>query len=315
MKDFVIVVDSSSDFTADLRERFDIADVLRGVVYFPDGREELADVDWEKYSPEWYYGSMKERKVLYKTASVPSGETERIFEKYLAQGQDILYIALSSALSSNYQSCKLVAQELLKKYPERKVLCVDSLRYSTALSLLVVMASQKRSQGAGLEETAAFVEEKKHSIHQMGPMDDLFFLTKTGRISNFKAFFGTLAGVNPMADFNHKGLSQMLTKAKGKKTALEATLRYMEKTIVEPEKQIIFVAHSNREAAAQQLVQMVKERLHPREVILTPVGMSCGASIGPGLCAAFYVGNPITQDLKDENEIMAGVMAELTGKK
>ncbi len=315
MKSFVIIVDSSSDFTADLRERFDIADVLRGVVYFPDGREELADVDWQNYTPEWYYGSMKERKVLYKTASVPNGEAERVFEKHLAQGQDILYIALSSALSSNYQSSKLVAQELLKKYPERKICCVDSLRYSTALSLLVVMASQQRARGASLEETVAFLEEKKHTIHQMGPMDDLFFLTKTGRISNFKAFFGTLAGVNPMADFNQKGLSQVVTKAKGKKTALEATVRYMEKTLLEPEQQIIFIAHSNREAAARQLAQMVQERLHPKEIILNPVGMSCGASIGPGLCAAFYVGRPISQDMKEENEIMAGVMAELTGKK
>ncbi len=311
MYDFVIVSDSSSDFTADLRQRFDVPDILHGAVYFPDGHEEPADLDWEKYTPEWYYDSMKDRKVLYKTAAAPAGEMEKVFEKYLTQGKDILSISLSGALSSTYQGCKVVAEELLKKYPERKIICIDSLRYSTALSLLVIMASQKRAEGASLEETAAYIEEKKYCVHQMGPMDDLFFLTKTGRISNFKAFFGTLAGVNPMADFNRKGLAEVLVKFKGKRAALEATVRYMEKTIVDPEEQIIFVAHSNRQAAAELLAEKIREKFHPKEVSINPVGMSCGATIGPGLCAAFYVGKPISEDLAEEKAIMDKISEDL----
>ena len=314
MHNFAIVSDSSSDFTADLRQRFDVPDIQRGMVYFPDGHEEPADLDWEKYTPEWYYNSMKDRKVLYKTAAAPSGEIEAIFEKNLAQGRDVLSISLSGALSATYQSCKLIAQELLKKYPERKIICIDSLRYSTALSLLVMMASQKRAEGASLEETAAYLEEKKYCVHQMGPMDDLFFLTKTGRISNFKAFFGTLAGVNPMADFNRKGLAEVLVKFKGKRAALEATVRYMEQTIEEPENQIIFVAHSNRQAVAELMAEKIREKFHPKEIYINPVGMSCGATIGPGLCAAFYVGKPISEDLTEEKTIMDAIAAELKTK-
>lgn len=314
MHKFVIASDSSSDFTAPLRERFDVPDILPGMVYFPDGHEELSDLDWERYTPEWYYDSMKGRKALYKTAAPPAGEVERIFEKHLAAGQDVLNICLSAALSGTYQGCVLVAQKLMEKYPERKIICIDSMRYSTAQSLLIMMASLKRAEGASLEETAAYLEEKKHCIHQMGPMDDLFFLTKTGRISNFKAFFGTLAGVNPMADFNHKGLAQVLAKFKGKRAALDATLRYMEETIVKPEEQIIFVAHSNRQAAAELLAERIRDRFHPKEVIINPVGMSCGATVGPGLCAAFYEGKTISEDLAEEQAIMDKIAAEIKTK-
>ena len=210
MSDFVIIPDTSSDLTKELRERFDIPDYIKGLVYFPDGHTEPADLDWEKYDPKEFYESMTDKKTLYKTACAPAGDIITVYEKYLSQGKDILAITLSSALSGTYQTCEMVKKDLLKKYPDRKIICIDSLRYSTALSLLVMMAAVKRQSGATIEETAEYIEQNKHCIHQIGPMDDLFFLVKTGRLSNFKAFFGTWVGVNAMADFNRKGLSEVL---------------------------------------------------------------------------------------------------------
>ena len=185
---------------------------------------------------------------------------------------------------------------------------VDSLRYSTALSLLVIMASQMKQQGATLEQTAAYLEENKHRVHQIGPMDDLFFLTKTGRISNFKAFFGSLVGINPMADFNRNGLSQVLGKFKGKQRAFDAVIEYMKGTIENPEDQIIFVAHSNREQAAQLLAQRIRDTFNPKEIIINHVGMSCGASVGPGLCAAFYQGKEISENMEYEQALMKDII-------
>ena len=314
MADFVIIPDSSSDLTADLRERFGIPDYVHGLMYFPDGHSELADLDWTEYDPKTFYESMSDKKTLYKTACAPAGDIMRIYENQLKQGKDILAITLSSALSGTYQTCEMVKKELLEKYPDRKIICVDSMRYSTALSLLVIMAAMKQREGATLEETAAFVEQNKHCIHQMGPMDDLFFLCKTGRISNFKAFFGTLVGVNPMADFNRHGLSEVLGKFKGKKAAFDAVIRYMRETILDPENSILFVAHSNRPEAAQVLRDMVEQEFHPKEIIINHIGMSCGASIGPGLCAVFYYGTEISEDMVREKEIMNTILAEQSKK-
>lgn len=310
MADFVIIPDASSDLSRELRERFHIPDYVRGTFYFPDGREAQADLDWELMDPVTYYSSMSNRNVLYKTASAQRGEVFSVYEKQLKLGNDILALTLSSGVSGTFQVCQKVAEELMEKYPERKIIVVDSLRYSTALALLVIMASQKKDEGATLEETATYLQANKHRVHQIGPMDDLFFLVKTGRISNFKAFFGNLVGVNPMGDFNRQGVSQVLGKFKGKQRAFDAVIEYMKGTIENPEEQIIFVAHSNREQQAQVLAERIRETFHPKEVYINFVGLSCGASIGPGLCAAFYQGKEISEDMTYEQTLMNKIIEE-----
>jgi DegV family protein with EDD domain len=308
MSDFVIIPDTACDLVRPLRERFGIDDYISGLVYFPDGRCEKSDLDWEKYDPKEFYESMRDRKATYKTSCATTGEIMAIFEKHLKAGKDILCVTLSSALSGTFQTCELVKNQILPKYPDRKIICVDSMRYSTALSMLVIEAAIKRSEGYSLEETAKHIDQNKHRLHQIGPMDDLFFLCKTGRISNFKAFFGTLVGINPMADFNRNGLSEVLGKFKGKKLAFDAAIKYIKKTIVNPKDQIIFVTHSNRLAAAELLKDMIIKELGPKEVIISHVGMSCGVSVGPGLCAAFYWGEEISEGMVNEKAIMQEII-------
>ena len=314
MSDFVIIPDASSDLTKELRERFHIPGYIKGTIYFPDGREAAADLDWELIDPVTYYKSMSGRKALYKTASAQRGEVLSVYEHFLKEGKDILAITLSSGLSGTNQLCCKVAAELMEKYPERKIVVVDSLRYSTALSLLVIKASQLQQEGYSLEETAAYLEQNKHRVHQIGPMDDMFFLCKTGRVSNFKAFFGTLMGINPMADFNRHGMSQVLGKFKGKKNAFDAVIEYMKGTIEDPREQIVFVAHSNREEQAKVLAQRIREEFSPKEIIINHVGMSCGASVGPGLCAAFYWGKEISENMEREQALMNDIIEKQKNK-
>ena len=71
MHNFVIITDTASDMTRDLRERFGVEDYVHGVLVFPDGHSELSDLDWGNITPEEYYGSMKDKKALYST-SLPS---------------------------------------------------------------------------------------------------------------------------------------------------------------------------------------------------------------------------------------------------
>jgi DegV family protein with EDD domain len=207
-----------------------------------------------------------------------------------------------------------VAKELLKKYPERRIVVIDSLRYSTSLALLVISAAIKRQEGASFDEVVEYLEKEKYRIHQMGTMDDLFFLVKTGRVDGFKAFFGSMIGLNILADFNEKGLSEPIAKLKGKKDAFKAIVEYIDKTVENPSEQIMFIAHSNREEAAKLLAESVKERFNPKELIITEVGVSCGASIGPGLCAVFYKGAPASAGLEKEKALMDEITASIKSK-
>ncbi|HRV73517.1 MAG TPA: DegV family protein [Eubacteriales bacterium] len=311
MNDFVIIPDSSCDLNSELRERCGIPDYLKGVLYYPDGREAKSDLDWDLMTPEQYYSSMKESRTTYRTATCTIGETVETFEKYLAQGKDVLSVSLSSALSACYQNALVAAKQLKDKYPGRRVVCVDSLRYSTSLALLIMLATKKKEEGQSIDEVAAWMNENRYRIHQMGWMDDLFFLCKTGRVSNVKALFGTLIGVSPMADFNREGLSEVLGKAKGKRSAVDATIAYMERTITEPKEQTIFIAHSNRPDWAETLRGRVQQAFEPKEIILNPVGLACGATVGPGLCAAFYFGSPTSEGLVNEKAIMTEILSQV----
>ena len=159
MADYAIICDSSSDLTRPLRERFGVADYTHGVIYHPDGHSEPISMDWDSMTSEQFYISMKEHKILYSTAAPVLGDVYAVFERQLAQGKDDLAIAMSTALSSTYSIFLTAAKELQKKYPERKIICVDSKRYSTSEGLLVVGACNKRASGMTIEQNAEALEQ------------------------------------------------------------------------------------------------------------------------------------------------------------
>lgn len=312
MNDYVILTDSSGDMPAELREQYGIADYVRGVLYCPDGRELRSDLDWKHgFTPESFYGAMKGRKTLFKTATPVYGEVEELFEHYLQAGKDILCVTMSSGISGTFRICEQVGKALSERYPERKFVCVDSRRYSGAEALLVMLASQNRAEGMSLEENAENLNEARFTLRQSGTMDDLFFLAKVGRIGSFKALFGSLAGVTPVAEISRAGLSEVLAKFKGRRTAFEATLRYMERTIVSPETQTILIGQSVREEAAGQLAELIRQKFAPKALKILPIGTSCGASIGPGMCAVFYRGTPVSETLEAERGYMAEISEAL----
>ena len=93
-------------------------------------------------------------------------------------------------------------------------------------------------------------------------------------------------------------------KFKGKKDATKAILEYISRTIDNPSEQILYVAHSNREEHAKLLADQLREKFNPKDIIITEVGQACGANIGPGLCAAFYLGDPASKNLEKEKVMM-----------
>ena len=310
MEKFAIISDNACDLDKSLRDRFGVDDLIVGTVTFPDGHTEKSDVDWVKHDPDEYFKSMSDKKHIYKSAAASVTEIAACFENFVKVGRPVLAIVLSAALSGTYNFCLKAAEEIKAKYPTAQIHVVDSQRYSTSLGSLVAYACQLREQGKSFEEVATWVEANKNCFHQMGVMDDLFFLSRTGRISKAKAFMGNLVGVKPMADFNGHGLSEVIAKVKGLKNAFQVTIDYMKKTIVNPDQQVVFIAQSLRKEQVQVLADMVKEQIKPKEIIITPVDMSSGANIGPGLMACFYYGKQISNDLVEEKAIMA----ELTGK-
>ena len=311
MNKYVIIADSSIDLNKELRGEFGIEDPLNGIIYFPDGREIECDLEWNFMSPEEYFALMTDKKMMLKTALPKLGAIEERFENYLKNSQDILAITISSGLSGTYNEFSLAAKDLKEKYPERKILIVDSKRYGAAIGLLAIEASSNREKGLSLEDNFADLSEKVLGLHQMGILDDLYYLSRAGRISKFKATMGTMVGVKPMADFsNETGLAAILGNARGYKKSYINVRKYVKATIGDASDKIVLISNSIRKDQAEAMKKEIEEFIKPKRIISIGLGPTNGANVGPGLCAVYYFGNKISPNCEEEKALFEKINSE-----
>ena len=309
MKSFVILADATCDLSEEFQKEYDIG-VIPGHIALPDGTEIPAFLKWEKYSREDFYASLKKNPNGYSTSPANVAEFSAAMEPYAAENVGVLLLTISSGISGAFSFASQAREELLRKYPSADIRIVDSMRFGPGFGLMAVWASMLRAQGKTLAETAQWLEDNKNRFHQAGWLDDLSFVAKKGRITQPKAFFGTLAGVKPIGEFDYNGLTTVLGKVKGAKTAYSVLLGYMEATIENPEDQIIFIAQTNRLPQAMEYKKMIEEKFHPKAVFVNDVFPSCGINIGPGLMAAYYMGKPISKDLSEERALFDKLTSE-----
>ena len=312
MNKYVIFTDNCVDLNPEQRKQFGIEYPVAGYVTFPNGESKPADIDWEQMSFEDFFHSM-EKKTVYKSSQPNPFDIEQRVEEYFKQGLDVLAITLSSGMSGTYNSFLMAQKELKEKYPQRKLLVVNSKRYSGGIALLAIYASKNREQGMSIDENFAWLEEKRLGLHQMGILDDLQFLARSGRISKFKAFMGTMVGVKPMADFdNENGYPVVLAKSRGYKNAWKNTVAYIRATIGDANGKIFVISQSIREPQAEDLKKAIEEEFKNENITIymNKVGQSDGVNIGPGLVCAFYLGNETSPNCEKERVILEQIIAE-----
>ena len=311
MSNFAIITDTNSELSPQMQKEYEIDAVIPGHIVTPDGVDHLSDTEWKLYpNPESFYAELRNKKKTFATSPPNVAELKECFEGFFKEGRDVLFVSLSSALSGTYNFAVMAAKELAEAYPERKAVILDSMRYSVALAILSYEAAKLRKEGKSLDETVAILDQKKNCLHEMGPMDDLFYLSRKGRVSFGAAFMGTMVGVKPMGDFNHEGMTTVITKALGINKALSMTVEYIKRTIIEPEKQTIVIAETDRKKNAEMLASLIEKEIKPENVVIITCGPSSGINIGPGLAAAFYFGKEISEGLAEETAIMN----EIAGK-
>lgn len=308
---YEIIIESTCDLNAELRSKYAIyPEVIRGLVYIPGKDEIYADLEFKNYTKEEFFKIVKAKAGKVHTAFAPYEEFVRVVEPVLKAGKDAIIFTISTGISGTYNGFLNWASVLLEDYPDRKIEIIDTLKYSTASGLLAIYASENRAKGMSFEDNVKWANEHRYCIHEAGPMDDLSFLAKNGRLSAGKAFFGGLAGVQPFADFTRDGKTAPLGTIKGDAKTNEVSLQYVLKMAKNIEDQIIVITHSMREKRAEEFKRQLLAVAKPREVIITHVGESCGPNIGPGLCTYFFMGKPITESREEEFKLYT----ELKGK-
>lgn len=308
MEKYIILADVTCDLSEQLRKEYGVEDYIPGHVSISDGRDLATTLDWSQISREDFYKALSNKKMKVTSAPASPEEYYLCFKKYAEEGYKILSISISSKISSTYNVAAKAAERVKAELPQAEIYALDSMRMSGAMGLLVLYAHKLKQEGASFQEVIDWLENNKRRVHQMGPIDDLIFVARRGRISMGKAIMGNFAGVKPMGDCSGDGYVSVMANVKGINKALDATVRYAGQMATDISEQIILISHTNRQAYAEKLAQMVEDTLHPKKVLVSDVFSGCGTNIGPGMVGLYFMGKEITDDLSEEKACLSAIL-------
>ena len=287
MKNYVIVTESTTDLTQDLVNELGITIIPmvfgfenESYLNYPDNRE----MDIHKFYERVKAG---ERST---TALINSKTFEEYFEPILKSGDDILYIGFSSGLSGTYNSSLIAAEELKQKYPDSKIVCIDTLAASMGEGLLVYHAVKLKQQGKNIEQVSQWLMDNRLKLNHWFTVDDLNHLRRGGRISAMTATIGSALNVKPILHVDNEGHLIPVHNVRGRKKSINALLEHMEELSINPQEQTIFISHANCLEDAENLANLIRKKLKIKEIILNFIGPVIGSHTGQGAIALFFIG-------------------------
>lgn len=288
---FQIVVDSAANIPAELVKKYDIR-VISFVNYVNGKKVVCFDPDLtpeeERAKGKEYYDAVRAGADV-KTGLVSSGDFEDLFRSILEAGDDILYFSLSKNISGTYNSARIAAEELSESFPDRKIRLIDALNASLAQGILAIYASEMRAGGKNLDETADILATYPAKMNGVFTVGDLKYLSKTGRISSSAALVGNLLSIKPILRGNKDGFIVQFKKCRGRKSALNTLVSLVCDNIVNPEEQIIGIAHADAYEDSLYVMEEIRERVKLRGFINTSYDYCTGSHVGPDTIALFFM--------------------------
>lgn len=288
---FQIVVDSAANIPAELVKKYDIR-VISFVNYVNGKKVVCFDPDLtpeeERAKGKEYYDAVRAGADV-KTGLISSGDFEDLFLSILEAGDDILYFSLSKNISGTYNSARLAAEELSEYFPDRKIRLIDALNASLAQGILAIYASEMRAKGMSLEETADILSTYPAKMNGVFTVGDLKYLSRTGRISSSAALVGNLLNIKPILRGNKDGFIVQFKKCRGRKAALNTLVSLVCDNIVNPEEQIIGIAHADSYEDSLYVMEEIRKRVKLRGFINTSYDYCTGSHVGPDTIALFFM--------------------------
>ena len=284
MHTYQIVTDSCCDFN---QARYEARDVACAPLTVRFRDREHQNFSEDAQLKEFYEG-LRQGHTGTTSAANPDLWC-RTMEPFLKEGKDILCLTFSSALSATAQSARMAGEELRERFPQRKILVVDTLCAAWGQGLLVELACRQRDRGMGLEELHAWVEEHKRPIAHCVTVDDLGQLKRGGRISAATALVGGMLNIKPIIHVDNNGALVNVGKCRGRKAAIECLADHLAEDITDT--QTIAIGHGDCPEDVAFLEAKIREKCPGvKEVIVGYVGGVIGAHTGPGVLALFYLG-------------------------
>lgn len=213
------------------------------------------------------------------------------FEKSLREGKDVIYLCFSSGLSGTIQWARQCVSELSEEYPQRKILCVDTLAASLGEGFLVREAARRQAEGMEIEELEKWVLENRLKVCHWFTVDNFDHLRHGGRVSATVAVLGTALKIKPLLHVDEQGLLKVMDKPRGRRKAIEAKISHMRRGWLPEMGKEVIVGHGDCPEDAELLRQAVAENFPDAQIHVGDIGPIIGAHTGPGILALVYWGS------------------------
>lgn len=282
---FRIVTDTSSNLPTAYLQAENIT-VIPFTFHTESGEQSCMDT--ASFDAKAFYTAMRNGEKVT-TSQIPPQRFVDNIRPMLENGEDVLFVSMSSGISGSYASSKIAANQLAEEFPERKILTVDTYSASLAEGIVVMRAVECRKEGLSIDETYRILRALRHRIAQIFTVGDLRYLKRTGRLSNLEAAVGTVLQIKPLLKGDPEGKIVCFAKVRGRQRAIEEMAKRYEELVVSPETQTVCISHADCEADAQILASMLRRSKAPKDILIVDYEPVTGSHVGPGALALFFV--------------------------
>jgi DegV family protein with EDD domain len=294
MKKIKIICDSTCDLLnvrnindknfVDLLAKRDVDFVSLSVVINGIPYQDAKDI-----SVEGLFQTIKDTKGKPSTTAVSPGIFLEIFNKYIADGYEVLYISISSEISGTYNS-SLLAKEQLEDQKDL-VHIIDGRNLSTGTGLLVLKACNMRDEGLDINSIVTNIENIKTKVCCQFGISTLEYLYRGGRASGLTFFVSKFLRIKPILLVrNGHIIAGDKIMGKTEKTILrqfEYFIKDYNNGLVDPD--YVFFTH----CLAPDLFKYVKELFSKQDIKINNIYETWAGSVisthcGPGTLGIIY---------------------------
>lgn len=279
MSKVIVVTDSNSGITPDDAKKLGVEVIP--MPFYIDEKMYYENID---LTQEQFYEKLTAGGDI-KTSMPLVGDVTDKWDEFLKENDEIVYIPMSSVLSSSCETAYMLSQDY-----DGKVQVVNNQRISVTMRQSVIDAKNLAEAGKNAAEIKQILEDAKFESSIYIMVDTLNYLKKGGRITPAAAALGTLLKLKPVLQIQGEKLdafAKARTVKQAKSIMIDAMKSDFEKRFNNPDgSQInLEMAYTHDIAAAEAFKEEVQAAFPNNEIVMNPLSLSVSCHIGPGALA------------------------------
>jgi|AntRauTorckE6833_2_1112554.scaffolds.fasta_scaffold00175_20 DegV family protein with EDD domain len=284
MEKLQIIVDSACDISEEKLKKHNIKLLPFRIIVDQDEFLDGININKDKL-----FKFLEEKRYIT-TAQVRALDFEKEFKHCAENNLKCIYLAFSSKMSGAYQTARLVAENVKKRYPDFNYEIIDTKSGSTAIELLVEKTIQLQEEKLPFEQIVSKVKGLVENIEHIFTLETLERLKTGGRISKTTAFVGEFLNIKPILEVK-EGKIQLFKKVRGYSKAYENILDIMEKRSTNLKDQVIGISYSGDRDKALKLRDMIEERFGTKKFLINMISNVLIVHLGRSGVGVYFENN------------------------